>query len=673
MPHFTAAWRRRARIALCLVPTAVAACGDEPSLVSPATANVNAEQAGSTANDLVVGNRFDLDVDVQGSLKPGHPIHLTLRGTANFATQDADVRLSLPEVAAAEESGWDVVEIPVGEETRPHIALRREFAAGETFRERTTLTIPEPGYYFVMATAKQYSDDSGTDRPHIVGDVSGKALWLWIDEHGGRVTEKFDTTLFAHDTRKERGPRALRYKAPRIHKKGAQIACTVSPPDGPILYSCPGDGEAYPPPPPPSATHSFSVIYDKAGGGHTSAPVPGIRYVWRVTSASGALISTQGGYADGNGNIPLIDCQGPTTERNVQVDVFTGNDRASVTFGDPLWPAGRFTGACGGSNMVVANMYMAQVFLNMLKTVEGHHRAFGQPVPRHIPVALNESGQTAYYYAVPEIRMYASYQIVFGEFGIFAAAHEWGHMWHDKHLIPPGAPNGLVRYYGNCGNEHTPYNKTTQACAFGEGFASWYALVARDGDLPTRRSQVESNHYYLECQNGARIGNIIVTCTDDGSIVEGAIQSLLYDLSDGVQGEAHDAVQFPPLQIANVVGSCTVRLPNAGSNIPYNGVDHLIYCMEGRSPYQVRVNGASMTFFNTRSSSAWPTSALGAGLAYSSDAFRKAWLVNLYSKRPGVGTNPTPAQLDQIPGEGPPAEPEPCYPSETGAIICPPQ
>lgn len=642
-------------------------------LAAPAKLNVSADQASGVANDLVVANRFELHVDVHGSLKPGHPIHLTLRGTANFATKDANVRLSLPEVAAAEDSGWDLVEIPVGEVTRPHIAIRRGFAAGETLRERTTLTIPEPGYYFVMATAKQYSDDINTDQPHVVGDVSGKALWLWIDEHGGTVTEKFDTTLFAQEMRKERGPRTPKYKSPRIHKKGAQIACTVYPPTEPILYSCPGDGETYPPPLPASATHSLSVVYDKAGGGHVLAPVPGIRYVWRVTSTSGALISTQGGYADGNGNIPVIDCQGPTTERNIQVDVFTGNEWVNVTFGNPSWPAGRHTGACGGSSMVTANMYMAQAFLNTIKTVDGHYRAFGQPVPRQIPVALNESGHTAYYYSVPEIRMYASYQIVFGEFGTFTAAHEWGHMWHDKYLIPPGAPNGLMRLYGNCGREHTPYNKTTLACAFAEGFASWYALIAREGDLPTRRSQIESNHYYLNCQNGAVIGAITVTCTDDGAVVEGAIQSFLFDLSDGVQGEAHDAVQFPPLQIANAVGSCTVRLPNANSNIPYNGVDHLIYCMEGRAPYMVRVTGASMTFFNTRSSSAWPTSALGAGLAYSSDAFRKIWLVNLYSKRQGVGTNPTPAQMDQIPGEEPPLdpEPEPCYPNETGEIVCP--
>jgi hypothetical protein len=279
--------------------------------------------------------------------------------------------------------------------------------------------------------------------------------------------------------------------------------------------------------------------------------------------------------------------------------------------------------------------------------------------------------QTAYYVSVPEIRIYASYHTVFGEFGIYAAAHEWGHMWHDGYLIPPGASNGLTRLYSDCARHHTPFHKTSFACAFAEGFANWYAVVVRGGDLPTWTTQLENNHYYVNCQSGAQIGPISVICTDDGSIVEGAIQSFLYDLTDGGYGEAHDAVQFPPIQVTNVIGSCTVRRPNTSSNIPYNGVDHLIYCMEGRAPYMVRVNGASMTFFDTRLSSAWPTAALGSSLAYGSDALRKVWLVNLYSKRPGVGNNPTPSQMNQTPGDDPPTEPEPCYANETGAIICP--
>lgn len=53
----------------------------------------------------------------------------------------------------------EVVEIPVGEDVRPHLRLRRKFATGEKFHEQATVRIREPGYYYVVATILQHSDD----------------------------------------------------------------------------------------------------------------------------------------------------------------------------------------------------------------------------------------------------------------------------------------------------------------------------------------------------------------------------------------------------------------------------------------------------------------------------------------------------------------------------------
>lgn len=264
-----ARWRRASAVALCLAVAAVAGCDDASPLVNVAEADLNARRASQPLDDLYVENRFDLDVEVQGSLKPGQPIHFTLRGRANFATEDVDIRLSLPEVAAAERSSWEDVQIPIGEETPPHIRVRREFGAGETFRERATVMIPEPGYYLVTATAKQFSDDARTDLPHMVGDVSGRSLYLWTDEHGGRLTETFDTTLFTPDVRKERGPRTPKSKPPRMRKQGPDIACVVyTHPDG-STSTCgqPPVIQPLPPTPPPSATLAVQLVYDAAAGG----------------------------------------------------------------------------------------------------------------------------------------------------------------------------------------------------------------------------------------------------------------------------------------------------------------------------------------------------------------------------------------------------------------------
>ena len=80
---------------------------------------------------------------------------------------------------------------------------------------------------------------------------------------------------------------------------------------------------------------------------------------------------------------------------------------------------------------------------------------------------------------------------------------------------------------------------------------------------------------------------------------------------------------------------------NGSTFIGYTGVDHLIYCLENRSPYRVKVNGVDLTFFTTRSTSSRPTEARSVGPAVVPDDVRRLWLVNLYSKRSGVGSNPT--------------------------------
>lgn len=123
-----------------------------------------------------------------------------------MATPDGEVRVTLPEVASAETGGWEVVKIPVNEELRPHLRVRRGFAAGESVRQRVSLTIPEPGYYHAVVTGYAHPHPSVPD-PLASGDVSRNDFWIWVDEAGGRITPVFDTTLIAQGNRKEPGPR----------------------------------------------------------------------------------------------------------------------------------------------------------------------------------------------------------------------------------------------------------------------------------------------------------------------------------------------------------------------------------------------------------------------------------------------------------------------------------
>lgn len=634
--------------------------------------------AATRESEFVVEDRFTLRVEVEGSLKPGQPIHLKLAGTANFATEDAEVRVSLPEVSAAERSSWDAIAMPVGEEIVPHLRLRRGFTAGERFHARTTLAIPEPGYYFVAAAAKQHSYDRMTDLPYMVSDVSQSGIWLWIDDHGGRVTERFDSTLFSPDDRRERGPRTKKSKPPRIHKKGYHTSCSLYPSDPIVIQACPGTNPV--PPAAGSGTQSYSVVYDRGG---IVIPVPGIRYVWEVRTSTGQIVNTGQGWTDTSGNVPPINCEGSSTERFIKIHFYTLNNDVKVIYQTEDGLAGGQSGGCGGASLVGVNPHMAELLLNLLKTVEGHKRIFGALNPSRILARLNDSNITGYYPSAREIRIAATNTLVYGEFGAFVAAHEWGHWWQDATLFSGSSRNGLMRYYSNeCKSIHPPQSTSSVQCAVGEAFADWYAVTVRGSATGRWVTDLESNFYHLNCQQGTYVYGVAVQCSNDGGAVQGAIHSLLYDLTDDSgTSEAWDFVRYEPWVVTAVISECWVKT-NDGTNMAYDGIDHLILCMEGRVPYEVKIGGTVQTLFAARNTNKQAKSYLGRSLALGSDYLRRTWLVNLYSKRFGTapafehGTpmNSVDYSIDPEnpdgPSDPPPEEPTDPFGCEGSMIRC---
>jgi hypothetical protein len=507
-------------------------------------------------------------------------------------------------------------------------------------------------------------------------------MWLWIDEHGGRVTAEFDSTLFSGDARKERGPRASRYKPPRVRRKDdVYVACTVSPWPAPevTIQACPSDGGTVTAPSEGgAATHALRVTYDNTDAGHTYTPVANAHVEWRVTTAGGGFVSSGTAMTDASGAIPVLQCQGATSERNVSVSVYTRNERVSVTYGRGAL-AGTYNAPCGGTGEVRLDPLMAHLFINLLKTAEGHQIQFGSLPPR-IYAGMYDDGRTYYDYDHPdgELHIYHSGTMVWGGYGVLVAAHEYGHYFQDRTLYQPGAANGLMRYYNvACRDPHAPESASNFGCAWGEGFADWYAVVVRGSETGSWLRSLEENFYYKNCIPSGGTGRGLVICTDDGSIVEGAIASLLVDLTDGIGAESHDGLQVSPATLAAAIKSCWVHPASRTTvdRIPYNGVDHLIYCWENRKPYEVDLLGYGLrTFFNTRLKRDWPDHVLGSAIVNGDDRFRRLWLVNLYSKRPEVGTVPifrehTPSDPLIIETE-PPAEPEPCY-SNGFQLFCP--
>jgi hypothetical protein len=635
---------------------------------------------GPSGPDLVVQPRFDLKLDVEGSLKPGHPIHFTLRGRAKFATKDADIRLVLPEVAAAERSSWSHVKVPVGEAPTPSYSRQMSLAAGQTFVEQATVEIPEPGYYSVLAVVLQHSNDEMTDGPDPVGTMASQEVWLWIDENGGRVTDQFDGSVFPAGVRQIRGPRGSENQLPRLEDNTGDVTimCTVTPDTLITLQSyCPTPPPITPAPPPPSASAAVTVTYTDKGSGGTVKPLPDAYLSWKIyDTGTNALVSSGGGMTLSDGTGPTIDCTGATSSRRIDVVVQTSNDKANVQnfwnshFADNR-TAGEYNGACGGSIPVTAIAEQAQLYINLNKTWDGHRSRFGATPPAIIQAGLYplDNYGTRYDYNRPDLHIEPDFQNdVWGEYGVLVAAHEYGHLWQDKNLYSGGDGNGLMRYYNNqCPARHPVGNATTFGCAFGEAFADWYAVTVRESDLPTWKSDMENNTYHLfRCESN---------CGDDGSIVQGAVGALLWDITDSNYNEVQDQISVSPSDLIWAIRTCHVS-NDFHSYYAYTGIDHIIWCLEERYPYIVRMltrdGEQDVRFFDTRtgtlpisSSASTPSSTV------LSDNFRRLWLWDLYSKRATVGGNPQ--FRDLLPGEDPlipPPDPTAPVPTCGGTVAC---
>lgn len=637
----------------------LAGCDDTSTHVAPAAPAVEAPSLsmgdGGTGG-LMPEPRFSLEIEAAGSFRPGNPVHLTLIATANYATREADLRLILPEVAGAERTGWEFVDVPLGEEPVPHLQERRGLAAGERVRLRTNVTIETPGYYSVLAHAQQLSDDNGTDRGATVTESSVRELWIWVAERDGRVTATFDPALFDAASHVEPGILSPRDKPSKYRSRegGMHITCTIL---GDGTYAgggCPSnEGLPYTPPPADgTGTKHVTVIYTAYTGG--AVPLMDARIDYRVYDiATGQRIPASGTNlrTNSSGYPGVIHCGGPSANTAVEVDVYTENDRVRVYEGSaPAFRSQRMPCDHSTSTLQV-DKFISTVFFNLVKTHEQHSSVFGMPLPFRIPARIYTDTRSASYdWTVPELRFNRNrVDQVQGTFGAFAAAHETGHMWMDRYL------GGLMRMYQGCPVPHYMGAPSTLKCAWAEGFADWYGVIVRGLDTGQMLTEIQNNTAFTNCVPGYPAAN---SCpqggTTDGAIVEGAVAALLLDLTDyDAFNEPHDRIKSTPLIVTDIVKSCRVEVDGYGR--AYEGIDHILFCMDNqRPPYNVFVNGSTQRFFPTRSN--LPTRADIGTVGVNLDDLRRAWLANLYFRR--VGYSPT-FSASPMPEEPDPIEPPP--------------
>jgi hypothetical protein len=303
-----------------------------------------------------------------------------------------------------------------------------------------------------------------------------------------------------------------------------------------------------------------------------------------VASSTGATVASGSGSVAADGGVGMIDCKGPTDDRRISFTVYALNDKAQVKWGSLGDLVYSQVMACGGHTDVMVQPEMAHSFLNTVKIYDGHQVAFSTFIIGRIIVGLYDDNRTYYDHRHPDRELHIARDptMIYGEHGVMVVTHEYGHAFQDTKLFTSPETDGLMRFQINCLPVHPPETDQNMGCALGEAFANWYSVVVRPGELPNWQRDLENNYFYRNCQNGIFRGGYQVVCNNDGSRIEGAIAAMLLDLSDSNNEYPHDEIHRAPWVLADRMKTCKVRV--GGNWIAYTGIDHLIYCMEGREP-----------------------------------------------------------------------------------------
>lgn len=149
---------------------------------------------------------FGVEAGVSGSFRPGEPVRIDATVHARLPVDTADIRIVMPEVAAAQSSGWGEeferrFEGPAGALDSLLVPMR----PGVPARLGTEVRLPA-GYYQVFVTARARALDPGLRSTEPIQDLATRDFWIWISEYGGYVSNQLDQTRFPLRTLPQPGP-----------------------------------------------------------------------------------------------------------------------------------------------------------------------------------------------------------------------------------------------------------------------------------------------------------------------------------------------------------------------------------------------------------------------------------------------------------------------------------
>lgn len=378
------------------------------------------------------------------------------------------------------------------------------------------MTVPTSGSYRVLITASSALPASDRGSAFPVQRISVKELWLTVDEEGGRITTDFRPDLVPAGFRKQPGPRTpLRERTNGVGGSTAQNASVSRS----SMYGLISGQALYFNPEPhiqafvPIRSAPFVVrIFDNYS----------YTYVYESRSAT-----------DINGNF-YVGCN--VTSDMERIDIEIEYVDGQFNFGG----AGSGVLASFGSydcmNQVTTTTLhgpgpQSHVWSQLQKSADASAALFG--VRRgSVDVELSSSASISSYTkdvfaglpSVDRIRI-ATSNAVWGEYGAFTQAHEFGHAAH--HRVLGGYQSGT------CGGSHNFGTVESYACAYAEGFADYHAAVTLPSEAPSYVAGIEARNFtYSPFQTGV------------AGRQEIQIAALLYDVTDPAN-EPHDVVQLP--------------------------------------------------------------------------------------------------------------------------------
>jgi hypothetical protein len=418
------------------------------------------------------------------------------------------------------------------------------------FADRQTATIVEdvvfekPGYYAL--TAGVWSRDISKG-PKMIGDsvlvpFATARAWVLVDENGGRLDRHYDMALQGEERATLSNGAVGAFEEP-------DTVNVVGAPSGLMSMSLN-----------PAMTGVVTYVPMDSGTGPRTG-IPGALIVGncRIGSFNVAYYSTA---TDWLGRF-TASCPAGSTSFTGQVKLEASTHRIYI---NGFFAANyNFAIAANATDTIAVDDEPAKVFVNHAwngAAVYLYNRSRSQMRYNVFP---GQAGQTRYDPNNDQIYMYTT--SIWGGWGEFVVAHEYGHAFHytaiDRWSAYDCSPNGPG---------HSFISVETSSCAYVEGFADFFAAqMLRGRPLSTQGINID------DLEEGVYRG------LGQGLFIEHTFAAALWDLWDDIfspdsQSGDDDTSFMSGTQIADIMLRCRLYSPNA---YLLSHTDQFTYCAEG--------------------------------------------------------------------------------------------